>query len=66
MFEFVQLKPIGTYKNLALNKTLFSFLTVMGINKIEQLTNNYINFFKCSKRRKPWLVSHPKLYIKEG
>lgn len=23
MFEFVQLKPIGTYKNLALNKILF-------------------------------------------
>lgn len=67
MFEFVQLKPIDTYKNLALNKTLFCiFLTVMGINKKVQHTNNYINFFKCSKKRKPWLVSHPKPYIKEG
>lgn len=55
MFEFVQLKPIGTSKNLALNKTL----------KVQH-TNNYINFFKFSKKRKPWLVSHPKPYIKEG
>lgn len=68
MFEFVQLKPIGSYKNLAVNKTLFCiFLTVMGINKKVQLTNNYINFKHYIKPYiKPWLVSHPKPYIKEG